>query len=148
MKQHDPQAATHIRLSWSRKVFLVADYLFLAGAAMLCLLPLLAWQGVSPFGFDWGAIWVQIVYLSIFVSGIAYASYFYGLSKTDTSLGSMTFFVKPILASVFSALALHEEIGVNLLFGMILVLIGIVVVLLANKQAAKKAAVKKEEETA
>ena len=114
----------------------------------LCLLPLLAWQGVSPFGFDWGAIWVQIVYLSIFVSGIAYASYFYGLSKTDTSLGSMTFFVKPILASVFAALALHEEIGVNLLFGMILVLIGIVVVLLANKQAAKKAAVKKEEETA
>ena len=42
MKQHDPQAATHIRLSWSRKVFLVADYLFLAGAALLCLLPCMA----------------------------------------------------------------------------------------------------------
>ena len=50
----------------------------------------------------------------------------------------MTFFVKPILASIFAALALHETIGINLLFGMILVLIGIVVVLFANRQAAEK----------
>ena len=47
MKRHDPQAATHIRLSWSRKVFLVADYLFLAGAALLCLLPLINVLAVS-----------------------------------------------------------------------------------------------------
>lgn len=104
----------------------------------LCLLPLLFWQQTPPFSFDWGAIWPQIIYLSVFVSGIAYASYFYGLSKTDTSLGSMTFFVKPILASIFAALALHETIGINLLFGMVLVLVGIVIVLFANRQAAEK----------
>ena len=47
MKQKEKMVGTHIRLSMGRKIFLVADYLFLACSALLCLLPLINVLAVS-----------------------------------------------------------------------------------------------------
>ena len=77
MKQHDPQAATHIRLSWSRKVFLVADYLFLAGAALLCLLPLINVLAVSLSSSNAAAAG----YVKLWPVEFTVSSYKYALTK-------------------------------------------------------------------
>lgn len=77
MKRHDPQAATHIRLSWSRKVFLVVDYLFLAGAAMLCLLPLINVLAVSLSSSNAAAAG----YVKLWPVEFTVSSYKYALTK-------------------------------------------------------------------
>lgn len=51
----------------------------------------------------------------------------------DTSLGSMVFFVKPLLASFLAAIVLGEKLSLNLLFGTLLVLVSIYVVQRAVK---------------
>jgi len=93
----------------------------------LALLPFLLVLHIPVFSFDF-RFWLHIVYLGFFVTGVGYYAYFVGLSQVDTSLGSMIFFVKPILASVLAAVVLHEEITVKLLVGIFLVLLGVYLV--------------------
>ena len=57
----------------------------------ITMIPLLAAQNISPFDFDALSILPQLIYISVFVTGIAYFCYFSALSKLDTSLGSMAF---------------------------------------------------------
>lgn len=93
----------------------------------LSLMPLLLIKDIPLFSFD-PVIWPQIIYLTVFVTGLAYYSYFRGLSMVDTSLGSMVFFVKPLLASFLAAVVLGEKLSINLLFGTMLVLVSIYIV--------------------
>jgi drug/metabolite transporter (DMT)-like permease len=108
------------------------------------MIPLLAAQNISPFAFDALSILPQLIYISVVVTGIAYFCYFSALAKLDTSLGSMAFFIKPILASVFAAIFLGETITVNIILGMALVLLGMYVV----RQSVQDKKTKKSEEYA
>jgi len=92
------------------------------------MLPWFIVGGVSPFDFSFGEVAWQILYLSICVSGIGYYCYFKALSMVDTSLGSMIFFVKPILASLIAIAVLGEKLTFNLVIGIVLVLIGVHIV--------------------
>jgi len=78
--------------------------------------------GVNPFAFDISLIFPEFLYICICVTGIAYFFYFDALSHLDTSLSSMSFFIKPPLASILAAIILHETISVNLIIGIILIL--------------------------
>lgn len=101
----------------------------------LSLIPVLLIKDIPLFSFD-PVIWPQIIYLTVFVTGLAYYSYFLGLSMVDTSLGSMVFFVKPLLASFLAAVVLGEKLSLNLIFGTLLVLVSIYVVQrVVNKQS-------------
>ena len=102
----------------------------------ITMIPIFMAQGVKPWNFPFNEVWPQILYLSVLVSGIAYFLYFKALSMLDTSLGSMTFFVKPILASIFAAVVLGETLRVNLFVGSILVIVGITIVRKATVSAA------------
>jgi drug/metabolite transporter (DMT)-like permease len=95
----------------------------------LATLPLMLKQGVLPFAYHPVAILPQLIYLSVMVTGVAYFCYFKALESLDTSLGSMTFFMKPLLASFFAAIFLAESITINLFLGMVLVLVGIYIVI-------------------
>ena len=69
----------------------------------------------------------QVIYLSFFLTGIAYLSYFKGLSITGASSGSLVFFIKPVLASLLAIVFLGERATVNLIVGALMIISGIAV---------------------
>lgn len=111
----------------------------------LTILPILFLEGIHPFSFQLSNIWIQMIYICIGNTGIAFYLYFKALEKLDTSLGAMTFFVKPILACVIAAIFLGEALSVQIAIGILLVAIGIYFVLLATQK--KNVVVKQVEET-
>ncbi|NMA69653.1 MAG: DMT family transporter [Desulfitobacterium sp.] len=95
---------------------------FLFGS--LLFIPFLLWRGIPLFSISLDII-PQIAYLSVFVTGLAYYSYFKGLGLTDTSLGSMVFFVKPPLACLLAALTLGEQLTWGFALGTLIILTSI-----------------------
>jgi len=106
------------------------SYSFLLGS--LILLPFLIFFKVPVIDFDYTATF-EVLYLSIFVTGIAYLTYFMGLTLIGASKGSLVFFLKPVLATVFSMIILGESITSNFVLGTILIIFGITIVLYWNK---------------
>ncbi len=99
---------------------------FLLGS--VCMLPFMAVIRSNPIAVPWVAnIW-QFAYMTLIVTGVAYMCYFSALEKLDTGLGSMTFFVKPILASVISWVFLRENISSTLIISIVVILLGIILV--------------------
>jgi len=68
-----------------------------------------------------------VVYLSVFVTGIAYLIYFMGWFVPAPAAVLWFFFLKPVLASVFAIVFLGEKITLNLIFGTFLILLGMAV---------------------
>lgn len=99
----------------------------------LAVLPLVLAKGVQPFSFDLGPIWIQMIYICIFNTGIAFYLYFRALESLDTSLGAMSFLVKPLLASLIAAVFLGETLSYQIFFGIFFVSAGIYLVLLSTK---------------
>jgi drug/metabolite transporter (DMT)-like permease len=93
----------------------------------IALFPVLLVRHLPIFFFQ-PVVWPQVFYLTVFVTGLAYYSYFLGLSMVDTSLGSMVFFIKPLLASVLAAIFLGEKVSLQLALGTVLVLVSIYIV--------------------
>ncbi|MCX8130151.1 MAG: DMT family transporter [Clostridia bacterium] len=104
-------------------------YSFIFGS--VALLPLLLFFRIPVVRFDYSGLW-QVVYLSVFVTGLAYLSYFKGLSIAGASKGSLVFFVKPALASAIAVIFLKEQMTVNLVIGTVLVILGITTVIYWN----------------
>lgn len=102
------------------------SYSFLIGSTLL--LPFLYIYNVPVFRFDYSAT-IQVVYLSVFVTGIAYLTYFMGLTHTGAGSGSLVFFLKPVLASIFAIIFLGEHISLNLVSGTVFIITGIVIIL-------------------
>ena len=98
---------------------------FIAGSLML--LPAMLIMKIPIMAFDTALI-PFILYLGIAVSGIAYMSYFYGLANVNTSTGSLIYFVKPVLAALFSVIILHESLSVRFYAGTAVIIAGLVVV--------------------
>lgn len=107
------------------------SYSFLLGS--LTLLPFLIIFKVPIIKFDYSATF-HILYLSLFVTGIAYLTYFLGLTLTGASKGSLVFFLKPVLASIFSVIILGEGITSSFVLGTVLIIFGITLVLYWNKE--------------
>ncbi len=113
---------------WGRKLSVrigslkMNAYSFITGS--LVLLPLLLIFKMPVVNFDYSGIW-QVLYLSVFVTGIAYLTYFKGLSIAGAGKGSLVFFIKPVLASAIAVIFLSEHITVNLLAGTFLIVCSI-----------------------
>ncbi|SNX55190.1 DMT family transporter [Thermoanaerobacterium sp. RBIITD] len=101
------------------------SFSFIIGS--LLLMPLLLYNRYPIFSLPAKAV-PQMLYLTVFVTGIAYYTYFLGLSSVNTGVGSMVFFAKPILASIIAAIFLSEKITIQLVIGTIVILIGILIV--------------------
>lgn len=107
------------------------SYSFLLGS--MTLLPFLIFFKVPVIKFDY-SVTFQILYLSLFVTGVAYLTYFMGLTLTGASKGSLVFFLKPVLASIFSVKILGEGITYSFVFGTVLIISGIALVLYWNRE--------------
>ncbi|PID27486.1 MAG: EamA family transporter [Candidatus Cloacimonadota bacterium] len=108
---------------------------FLAGGlCLLAIYPLLPFE-YQPNIFNLKNI-VAILYLGIFVSGIAYVSYFKGLEKISAAKGAAFFFLKPILATILAYFFFGENINKIQILGIAVVLLGMM--LQQRKTEAKK----------
>lgn len=94
---------------------------------MIPVLFLLNGSGGNPFVFQLSAILPQFLYLSLIGTALAYYCYFDAIAHLNTSLGSMSFFIKPGLASLLCAVILHEPITPNIIIGIILIMCGLFV---------------------
>jgi drug/metabolite transporter (DMT)-like permease len=96
---------------------------FIGGAIVLFILGLFSHQ-VMIFKPDLKNI-VSMLYLGIFVTGIAYVFFFMGLKKIKTVSGSVFFLLKPIFATILAVLCLDENLSFIQVIGVIIVIISL-----------------------
>lgn len=67
--------------------------------------------------------WLLVAYISIFVTGLGYFSYFTAIKLSDATTGSIAFFLKPAIAPVMAVIFLKETILWNTYIGIGLILV-------------------------
>jgi drug/metabolite transporter (DMT)-like permease len=73
-----------------------------------------------------------IVYLILATTAIGYLCFFYALKYVSVAAGSSIFFLKPVLAAVFSFLILQETLTITYFMGMAISLLSLFVILYAK----------------
>lgn len=103
---------------------IVTTFSFLIGSVTLIPIQIILKSPLIP---NVEHIVPHLLYMSIFVTGIAYVLYFEGLSRLEAGAGSMLYFAKPAIASVLAVLILKERLSFNLFLGIIIIAIGILI---------------------
>lgn len=67
-----------------------------------------------------------VIYLSVFVTGLAYLFYFKAIAASNATTGSATFLVKAAIAPILAVIILKETLGFIAVMGIALVLAGAV----------------------
>jgi len=101
---------------------IVTTFSFLIGSVFMIPIQLVIGVPLVP---DVSAVIPQLLYMSIMVTGLAYVTYFEGLSRLEAGAGSMIYFAKPALASLLAIIVLRETVGIKLVFVMVFVAAGI-----------------------
>ncbi|MCL2063287.1 MAG: DMT family transporter [Candidatus Cloacimonetes bacterium] len=96
---------------------------FFAGALVMMFVGLLSRQDMS-FTFNRNVI-LGMLYLGIFVTGIAYIAYFEGLKNVKASIGTSFFLLKPVFASVLAYFLLKESLTFLQIIGVLIVIISV-----------------------
>jgi drug/metabolite transporter (DMT)-like permease len=102
----------------------VTAFTFMAGSILLA--PILLFMDIplfpdvsrAPFAFLW---------MSVMVTGAAYVFLFQGLSKLPAAAGSLLYFVKPPIASLFAWVMLGEHLPAATILAMIIILLGVLI---------------------
>ncbi len=106
-------------------VFLLMGASALAGS--LLVLPF-AIASVARHGSGGlASAWAPLLYVVLAGTALAYALYYYGLSRSTAFQASMTFFLKPALASLLAFLLLGERLNGFMLAGSLLILSGLLI---------------------
>ncbi len=93
----------------------VAAGSFLMGA--VGLLPITWLHDGPPWRITAAHHWQAILYLALLATAVGYGAYFHGMRQLPASRAAMTFFLKPVLATVLSALLIGERPTVWSLIG-------------------------------
>jgi drug/metabolite transporter (DMT)-like permease len=101
------------------------SFSFGAGAVTLLIISLIMGFDLS-FKMNPKTV-LTILYMGIFVTGLAYILYLDGLKKVSAIGGSMFFFLKPFIASLLSWLILGEKITIWQMIGIFVIIMGIYV---------------------
>lgn len=100
-------------------------YSFIGGS--LAMIPVLFFIENPVTSFDI-IVFFKLAYLSVFVTGLAYYTYFIGLSLAGASKGSLVFFLKPVFAVLFAMLLLGEKPYAEFFIGTGLIILGIAII--------------------
>ena len=96
---------------------------FLSGAVGLFIFGLLTKQDMSiPLQINH---LLGLIYLGVFVTGIAYITFFHGLKHIKAAYGSSFFLLKPIFASIMAYFLLKEQLVVIQIIGVGIVIISL-----------------------
>jgi drug/metabolite transporter (DMT)-like permease len=102
------------------------------GAAVLLAGLLL--RGIPVFaGLDGWNIW-PLLYLGVFCSGLTFVSYYKGMSLTSTNVGSIVFFLKPVLSTILAVIVLRETLTLRFLIGAGLIILGSVLMVYGRER--------------
>jgi drug/metabolite transporter (DMT)-like permease len=107
---------------------------FIMGAAVLLVFLSIMGRPIIS-GIDQSNI-IVVLYVSIFITGFGYLFYFLAMEKSNASLASLVFFVKPGIAPIIAVIVLSETIAFNTIIGILLIFIGSYLTM--NKAAIKK----------
>lgn len=69
---------------------------------------------------------LPVAYVVLAGTAMAYGLYYFGILNTSAQTASLTFFLKPVLASVLAALFLRETINAYMITGTALILTGLI----------------------
>lgn len=106
-------------------VFILMGFTALFGSLMVLPLALFSlWQtGLA----GWATAWPLVLFLALVGTTLAYGLYYYGLHHCTAFQASMTFFLKPVLASILAVLWLGEQINLFMVLGSLCILCGLVI---------------------
>ena len=90
----------------------------------LTLLAILLITGRPVIAGVWPDNLMIVMYLSIFVTGVAYLFYFQAIADSNAKTGSATFLVKAAIAPILAVIILKEKLDLISLIGIALVLTG------------------------
>jgi drug/metabolite transporter (DMT)-like permease len=107
---------------------------FLLGSAVLWIILIILDKPVFA-GINSGNMLV-VLYVGIAVTGLGYLYYFLAMEKSNATLASLVFFVKPGIAPIIAVIVLNEVITANVITGILLIFIGSYMTL--NKSNLKK----------
>ncbi len=79
---------------------------------------------------------LPLLYLGILGSGITFVSYYKGMELTSTNVGSIVFFFKPILGTIYAILILDERMTTGFVIGASLIILGSVLMIYGKERAA------------
>lgn len=88
-----------------------------------------------PFfkGITWGNF-PLLLFIAVFVTGVAYVCYFYAIEQLSLTFASLVFFIKPVLAPLFAILFLHEMQELNFWLGVLFIVAGSAIIFWENKK--------------
>ena len=77
-----------------------------------------------------------LLFISIFITGVAYVCYFYAIEQLSLTFASLVFFIKPVLAPIIAIIFLSENPQINFWLGLVLIVLGSVIIFTENKKKA------------
>lgn len=100
-------------------IFAQTSLSFILGSLVLLIVILFMGRPVTA---GIAANWLEVMYISVFVTGLGYISYFTAIKLSDAVTGSIAFFIKPAIAPVIAVIVLHDAILWNTVAGIALIL--------------------------
>ena len=95
-------------------------------------------------GVHWSsATAYSLIYLIIFGSSVAYALYFYAITKLPMTIASLYSYVNPLVAVVLGSVILNEKLNLKIGLAFIVTVAGIYMVNRGYQQQQKKSELKK-----
>ena len=96
---------------------------FMSGSIVLFILGLVSGQNMS-LSFHFSDL-IGVLYLGIFVTGVAYIAFFEGLKKIYAATGSSFFLLKPVFASILTYIFLKEQLTIIQIAGVVIVILSL-----------------------
>jgi len=119
-------------------VTILMGYSSLIGSFMILPLALMRFPAQGLPGL--AAAWLPVTYVVLAGTAVAYALYYFGILNTSAQTASMTFFLKPVLASVLAVAFLGETINPYMLTGTALILSGLIFTVFAPRRLLRSGA--------
>ncbi|MBE6712235.1 MAG: DMT family transporter [Ruminococcaceae bacterium] len=111
-------------------------FVFILGSAVLLGVLICTGADIIPT-FQAESISI-LVYLGLFVTGVGYYAYFKAIEKGGAIMGSLAFFIKPVLTPIVSYFANDAQMGWNVFVAVIFVTVGSLFAILERQKANKK----------
>ncbi len=94
---------------------------FVLGSLVLLLIMLYMGKPVVAGVVD---NFLAVMYISVFITGLGYFSYFMAIKNSDATTASFAFFIKPCIAPIIAVIVLGDNILWNTYLGIGLILMG------------------------
>jgi drug/metabolite transporter (DMT)-like permease len=100
------------------------------GLGLFCLFMGIPWfTGISTRNI------LPLLYLGVLGSGITFVSYYKGMELTSTNVGSIVFFFKPILGTIYAMIILNERLTMGFIIGASLIIMGSVLMIYGKEKS-------------